>query len=198
MSQSTYKVREVADKYGVSEYDFVGKWTGEDSMGLRTIAEDFNAKLVGGALRRADRPELEEPDYIYQVLTGDEGTPRTKKTWESRLREIGVDPDDLQDDFVSYSAVRRYLVEHEDAEKDTSVDEEEQLNRFQQSLAKLESRCETVIDDGIERLNKGVLSIGDPELVIEFKVHCRDCGREYPVSDLLRRRSCDCDADDNA
>jgi len=195
MSQSSYKVQEMTEKYGVSDYDFVGKWTGEDSMGLRTIAADFNAELVGGALRRAGHPELGEPEYIYNVLAGEEGTAQTKEAWESRLTDIGVDPDELREDFVSYSAIRTYLIEHEGAEKDTSVDSEKQLEGFQQSVSKLESRCETIIGDYIQRLNNTILSIGDPELVIEFKVHCHDCGRMYPVSDIIRTRGCDCDSD---
>jgi hypothetical protein len=193
MSETTYKIPEMAEKYGIEDYDIERLWTGPDSMALRDIAEQFNVKIVKGALANAGEPEDEQPQYLLRVLTGDIGTDRTREVQERRLEAKGIDPDELREDFISYSAVRRYL-QFLGASKDTDPDESEAIDNLKETANGLENRFRNVILDHIDRLNKrGFLSIRDPALIIDLKLYCQECEKELRLTEYIRRRECDCE-----
>jgi hypothetical protein len=194
MSETTYKIPSVAEKYGIEDYDLERLWTGPDSMGLRDIAEQFNIKIVRGALAQVVEPEEEDPQYLFRVLTGDIGTNKTRNAKRRDLEEKGIDVDELQDDFISYSAVRRYLTEYKGVDKDTVPNESEAIENLRTTAEKLETRCRNVIIDHVERLNKrGILSIKDPSLVVDFNLYCEECEKELRFAEYIKRRECDCE-----
>jgi hypothetical protein len=184
----------MAEKYGIEDYDFEELWTGSESMSLRDIADQFNIKIVKGALANAGEPEDEQPQYLYRVLTGEIGTEETRTVQERRLQKKGIDTEELKDDFVSYSAVRRYLTEYLGAYKDTSPSKSEAIDNLRSAANKLESRCRNVILDHVTRLDeRGIFSITDPALIIDFKLYCQECGKELRLAEFIKQRECDCE-----
>jgi len=93
---------------------------------------------------------------------------------QTRLRELGVDVDDLVDDLTSYQTIRHHLKEHG---VDTSRTHEVRPEKEVDTILRLQHRLEKVSRRSIQRSNQvGQTEIADPMVSAAVTVECRGCG----------------------
>ncbi len=169
------------------------RWTAEDDrMSLRALAAYFNREVLRQRLAAAGVETLDgETENIYRLLTHDDVSTAERTRVRRRLEREGLDVDALQDEFVTYQAIRTYLTEYRDAEYER--DDRDPITRETENLERLRGRVETVTNGKLDQLtNGGALTLGTPRTVVDIKVVCEDCHSQYDVIDLLDRGGCDC------
>jgi hypothetical protein len=184
----------------LEEYDLEGlgaemeaRWTAEeDRMSLRTLAAYFNQEILRKRLEDAGIDTLDgELENIYRLLTDDDVSAAERTRVRRRLQRDGLDVDAVEDDFVTYQAIRTYLTEYRDAEY--VRDDRDPIEREVENVERLRGRVDTVSSGKLEQLReRGDLSLGSFRTVVDVKVVCEDCHSQYDVLDLLERGGCDC------
>ena len=184
----------------IEEYDLQGlgaeleqQWTAEeDRKSLRELARDFNWQLLEQALEEANVQYLDgEIKNTYRLLTDDEVSSAESTRVKRRLERDGVDIDALENDFVTYQAIRSYLKDHRGAEY--TPDETDPLEREATNVQKLCGRMATVTGGKLEQLRASdELTLGEFRTLADIRVVCEDCNTQFNVLDLLNRGGCNC------
>jgi hypothetical protein len=184
----------------IDEYDLQGlgaeleqQWTAEeDRKSLRELARDFNWQLLEQALEEANVQYLDgEIKNTYRLLTDDEVSSAESTRVKRRLERDGVDIDALENDFVTYQAIRSYLKDHRGAEY--TPDETDPLEREATNVQKLCGRMVTVTGGKLEQLRASdELTLGEFRTLADIRVVCEDCNTQFNVLDLLNRGGCNC------
>jgi hypothetical protein len=191
------KVATLIERYGL---DGVGdelerRWTGDgvERLSLRDCATLFNERLLEAAMLEAGADTLStDIETTYRRLTDDDVSTGVRTDTRRRLERDGVDVDALEREFVTYQAIRSYLTEYRDAEYERLTDAEK-VQKDIESIQRLMSRTRSVTEDRIETLNDtGRIDADAVDVLLDVQVLCRDCGRQYPVSEFLEQRGCDC------
>jgi hypothetical protein len=194
-SSGRSKVARLIEEY---ELDGVGTdleaaWLGEgrERTSLRDLADEFNRALVVAAVRDAGMDVVEgEPANFYRLLTDDDVSAGQRVEARNRLERAGVDVDALEDDFVTYQAVRTFLVENRNAEYDGPRGDAD----VGTSIQRLQGRLVAVTESKLEQLQgNGDLAIGTFRTTVDVRVFCEDCSLQYTVGRLLERGGCDCE-----
>lgn len=196
------KVGRVIDAYDLDGFgaDLEARWTGEggERTSLRDLADLVNRRLLRRAMERAGTSPLDtDVEAKYEVLA-DDGTSRGVRTQVRRdLQRQGVDVDALEDDFVTHQAVHTYLTKYRGAEHTTDADAD-QVRSARNTIQRLRNRTLAVVENSLDRLRRtGRLATGDLEVLVDVRVTCTDCDRQYDVGTLLSEGRCECaDADD--
>lgn len=198
------KVATLIDEYGLTGIGdkLVDAWTTDtdERKSLRELANDFNEELLAEALRNSAAQTLDgEATNFYRLLTSDDVSSGTRIEAENRLEEHGVDVSQLRDDFVSRQAVHTYLTKERDASyAATDETDEERIESRLQTVQRLKSRLVAVAEQTLSELTTaGLVSVGNPQVIVLVRVQCGDCGVQYPFSELVRTGSCQCPADTN-
>lgn len=168
-------------------------WTrDEDRWSLRDLADRFNRELLRAAIREAGMADLDgEAANYYRLLTDSDVNPGDRVEATRWLERAGVDVDRLQDEFVSYQAVRTYLTNYRDAEYERS--DGDRVGRETESIRQFTDRTQAIVQDKISRLRgQGHLAIEDPTVTVQVRVYCSACDSRYSVDHLLERGHCDC------
>ena len=195
-SETRYKVGRVIDSYGLSGLgdELASRWAGDgtERASLRELADDVNRRLLRAAMVDAGMDPLDgEVANAYRLLTDETVGEGERTRTRRRLEREGVDVAALRDAFVTYQAVRTYLVEsqgvtHDDGDDASATDAAE-------SIARLQNRTLAVAEERFERLRRaGEISSGDLQLVFTLRVYCEDCGSQYDVEEFLRAGGCEC------
>ena len=167
-------------------------WTAEeDRRSLRDLASYFNRQLLRQALEEADvRPLDGEIENTYRLLTEeDAGADRTRI--RRRLERDGVDIDAVEDDFVTYQAIRTYLKKHRGAEY--TPDETDPIEREISNIQQLRGRVDSVTEGKLSQLREtDRLDLGEFRTLVDVRVVCEDCNTQFDVIELLERGHCDC------
>jgi len=169
------------------------KWTAEeDRMSLRSLAAYFNKQVLRARIEAAGFDTLDgELENIYRLLTNDDVSAAERTRVRRSLQRDGLDVDAVEDDFVTYQAIRTYLTEYRDAEY--VRDDPDLIEREVENVERLRGRVDTVTSGKLEQLRqRGDLSLGSFRTVVDVKVVCEDCYSQYNVLDLLKRGGCDC------
>ena len=184
----------------IDEYDLQGlgaeleqQWTAEeDRKSLRELARDFNWQLLERALEEANVQYLDgEIENTYRLLTDDEVSSAESTRVKRRLERDGVDIDALENDFVTYQAIRSYLKDHRGAEY--TPDETDPLEREATNVQKLCGRMATVTGGKLEQLRASdELTLGEFRTLADIRVVCEDCNTQFNVLNLLNRGGCNC------
>ena len=184
----------------INEHDLEGlsaeleqQWTAEeDRRSLRELARDFNWQLLEQALEEANVQYLDgEIESTYRLLTDDEVSSAESTRVKRRLERDGVDIDTLENDFVSYQAIRSYLKDHRGAEY--TPDETDPLEREATNVQKLRGRMATVTGGKLEQLRANdELILGEFRTLADIRVVCEDCNTQFDILDLLDRGGCNC------
>jgi len=114
------KVARLIDEYnlqGIGE-ELERLWTADDDRrSLRSLADLFNRRLLKISLEEAGVTSLDgEVENAYRLLDDDDVSGADRTRARRRLEREGVDVDTLQEDFVTYQAVRTYLKNYRGAE----------------------------------------------------------------------------------
>lgn len=171
------------------------RWTGdaENRLSLRELADLFNQRLLEEAMREHDMAPLAgEVENIYELLTEEDVSSADRTRTRRRLEREGVDVEKVQQDFVSYQAIRTYLKEHRGAEYSRSEDSADAAAR---TIQQMRSRTATITESKLSQLRDAdALGVGEFRVMVDVRVICEECGARYAVSDLLERGGCECAA----
>lgn len=190
----------------VEEYDLDGlgeeleqRWTGDASeqYSLRDLAAYFNKQILRRAMETANMRPLEgEIDNTYRLLTGDEVSGGERTETYRRLEQNGIDIDELEAKFVSHQTIYRYLREHRDVHRgEETYDEDEAIEKGEETIQRLRSRTEVITESTIERLAKsGYVDVDEFDILVNVSLTCENCGRSYDITEFLSRQACDCTA----
>ena len=188
------KVVRLIEEYDLEELgaELERLWTAEeDRQSLRQLATHFNQQLLQRALEDADvRPLGGEVENIYRLLTDESGGADGTRI-RRRLERDGLDVEALENDFVTYQAIRTYLKKHRGAEY--TPDETDPLERETTNIQQLRGRVDSVTEGKLEQLQSGShFELGEFRTLVDVRVVCEDCNTQFDVIELLERGGCDC------
>ncbi len=193
------KVARLVEDYGLGQQfgdQLEARWTadGDERDSLRTLADRFNERLLEAAAADAGLSTVDgESANLYRLLTDDDVSSGNRTEARRRLERAGVDVDQLDEDFVSYQAIRSYLTEYRNAEYNREP-EQARPERVVQTLQRLTERVRSVADRSLTQLrDTRRLTLGEFRLFVDVSVLCEDCGSQYSVVELIRRGGCECD-----
>jgi len=169
------------------------RWTAEeDRLSLRALADFFNRQILQARLDDAGIDTLDgELENTYRLLTDEDVSPAERTRLRRRLERDGMDVDAIEDDFVTYQAIRTYLTEYRDAEYVT--EDRDPIEREVENIERLHGRVETVTTGKLEQLmDREELQLGAFRILVDTKVVCEDCHTQFDIIELLERGACDC------
>ena len=190
------KVTKLLDKYDMDGFgdELERRWTGQDGErdSLRTLADVFNERLLDRTMTDAGMDPLDgEVENVYRLLTDDDVSSGTRTETETRLRQEGIDVDELRREFVTYQAIRTYLKEVRDASHET--DTVASTEKTQSSFDRLIGRTTAVVEKNLAQLRRNdLLSLGTFRVQTTVTVYCEDCETQFEATALLKRGHCDC------
>ena len=189
------KVARLIDEYDLQSLGakLEQQWTAEeDRKSLRELARDFNWQLLKQALEKANVQYLDgEIENTYRLLTDDEVSSAESTRVKRRLERDGVDIDALENDFITYQAIRSYLKDYRGAEY--TPDETDPLEREATNIQKLRGRMAAVTEGKLKQLRASdELTLGEFQPLADIQVVCEDCNTQFDVLDLLNRGGCNC------
>lgn len=191
-----YKVARVIDTYDLEGLgdELAERWTaeGDEHASLRELADRVNRSLLERVLdSNGAAPATVTVDEVYRHLSDESASSGARTETRKRLERAGVDVDAVTSDFVSYQAVRTYLLEGREVEyeAESSAAPDEAIR----TIERLQGRTATVTENRIRRLaGAGVIAVGDFRPIVTTNVICEDCGIQYEATELIRRGSCEC------
>ena len=192
------KVGRLIDEYDLHGLgrEMEGRWTGENGErdSLRELADLFNRRFLRAALDSVGADTVTyDVDHIYRQLTGDDVSSGVRTEIRNHLERVGINVDNLLDDFVSYQAVRTYLTKYRNVDYEPDRDDDP-IEREGQHIRRLRSRTTNVTEDKLRQLRRnGDIEIGSIRVQTDLHVYCEDCGSRYTVSEFLERESCSCE-----
>ncbi|MFB6223456.1 MAG: rod-determining factor RdfA [Haloarcula sp.] len=198
MGPAQSKVAQLIETYGLGSMgtELERAWLGNnrERQSLRDLAERFNQALLVAAIRDAGMDVIDgEPSNFYRLLTADDVSAGKRIEARNRLERAGVDVDTLENQFVTYQAIRYYLTEVRGVSYESKPGTE-QVEQERGTIDRLRSRVETIVRDTVDRLNTAdKLTVGEYRVFVSIDIRCQDCGTRYSISDLLDRGGCDCE-----
>ncbi|RLM89303.1 hypothetical protein D3D02_09260 [Halobellus sp. Atlit-38R] len=201
--QTRSKVGRLIQEY---EMDGVGqeledRWLGRgyESQSLRSLADWFNERLLRAKIERGGGTPLDgEVANLYRLLSQDDVTAGMRVDAEAALERNDIDPETLQDEFVSHQAVHTYLTEFRGVSKEQATTDTDRIEKARTTIQRLQSRLIAVIESNLTQLrNSGRLALGDFNVLVDVQVLCTDCGTSYPITDLLDNGGCECQIEDD-
>jgi hypothetical protein len=193
------KVQSVIEKRDLGDLvaELEQRWHGDgfEEHSTRELADFFNRTIVRQAIRSTGSIPLEgEVENFYRLLTDGEVRSGSAMQARDRLGEYGIDPTELEADFVSHQTMYRFLKNVRDI--DTSSETKslaEMISTTQESLRRLNSRTQAVVTRNIDQLNKREeFTVGDFDVFVNVQVACNDCGTTGDVIQLLDENGCEC------
>lgn len=176
------------DEYETLDEYLVAQWTGDtggESTGYKELTHRFNKRLLRQVYERAGRSTLATRlDSEFEALTGDDDLRRGEVVDE--LTADGIDAEEVLNDMVSWSTMRRHLKNCLDAEKGRpeatsewemdSVDiaRKQLKNKTDDALRSLETK---------DRLPEATKA----DIDVQVKVSCPECPTRVPLQDALNR-----------
>ena len=189
------KVARLIDEYdlnGLGE-EMARRWTAEDDRwSLRDLADHFNQAVLGAAMQAEGAQLLDgEVENTYRLLTDEDVGEADRTRARRRLERDGIEVDNLVDDFVTYQAIRTFLMKYQGAEY--KKDETDPLERERTNLQQLRGRVNSVTAGKLEQLrDSGELRLGEFRTLVDIRVVCEECNAQYDVVELLENAGCDC------
>lgn len=195
-SNLQYKVARVADEYGLAdvEDELVERWTSaDDPASLRDLETYFNRRVLEVAVKDAGMNVLDgEVENLYRLLTAEDVSRGVQTETRKKLERNGIDVDQLKSEFVTYQAVRTYLTEGREVEREQTTDAE-RIEATGESIAQLQQRSVAVAEEKLSQLDRtDRIDVGDFRVLLDVRVFCEDCGNQYEVRELLDRGGCQC------
>lgn len=192
------KVGRLIEEYGLEGLgaELEERWTAEDTderASLRELADDVNRRILTTVMSDAGMQPLDgEVDNLYRLLTEDDVSEADRTRARRRLEREGVDVEQLQNDFVTYQAVRTYLKTAREAEY--TAPETSGPAETAENIQRLSGRVTTVTENKLDQLRQsGDITLGNYRILVDVTVICEDCGDQYTVGDLLERGGCSCE-----
>lgn len=182
-----YDLDELVSRHDTFDDQLVARWKGENggaSQGYRPLTDWFNRRLLK---REYDRSGLETTgtrvEREYEALTGDDL--RSEEVRDT-LRSKGVDIENVEQSFVSWSTMQRHLNNCLDAEKEP---QRAQTNWERNSVEFAREQLKSKVDDALQSLDsKSKLEGADEaEVAISVEISCPECPLKIPFEEALER-----------
>lgn len=192
------KVADVISRYDLGEGygdELATLWTsdGDQRESLRSLADRFNQKLLEQTAQDAGIFLLDGgAENLYRLLTSDSVSSADRIEARRRLEQNGVDVDQMEQDFVTYQAIRSYLMEEKEVtyEADGNVTS---ISSVETMVQRLQSRTCTVAEKSITQLNSsGHISVDEFYVTANVNVICEECGTHHELIEFLRCGGCEC------
>ncbi|MDZ7700647.1 MAG: hypothetical protein U5J98_00490 [Halobacteriales archaeon] len=191
------KVEVVTDGYGLAppggryasldDY-LLARWTGasgREPVGYRTLAEEFNRRLLKRVYDDHDRPAFDaRVEADYATLTGDDSLGRGELADD--LAADGIDAERLRRDLVSWGTMATHLKDCLGGEKAAPTAETDWERR---SIDIATDRARAKVAEAVSSLaGKGELPDGaDEEVALQVQLGCPSCHTRVPLSIALER-----------
>lgn len=164
----------------------------EQQASLRDLATFVNIQILAAVVNRTGAQITGAPATLYESLTGEDVSAELRVTLTDQLTNLGVDVEELHDDFVSYQAVRRHL--QDCLGVSTGRQGVESVAEAREVIEWARQRNENVLERMLNRLEKvGKLSISNVSVTTSMTITCEDCGQIYRVDELLEHGECECE-----
>ncbi len=192
------KVERVLEAYDLAAWGdrLEAEWLGEgtDRTSLRDLAAELNRAVVRAALEEAQGSVVSgDVESAYRAIAGDDVAESERVRKRRALEREGVDVDALDRDLVSHQAVHTYLKQVRDAEFQRPDDD--RVARKSATIQRLAGRTRAVTASTLDELAAADhLRDRNYDVVVDLRIVCNDCGRDYSVDDLLEAGGCDCGA----
>lgn len=166
-----------------------------DGTSVRSLTELLNKDLIEARLSAANASQLEwSRTPVYEALHTDELDEPEAIEIRRELDRAGVDVDGLSSDLVSHQTVYRHLTNCLSASGPAEKTADERREQAQDRIYALQQRTALVTESTIESLQKaGVTNVGEPEVLVDVRIVCRDCGQSMDLEQVLTD-GCDCSA----
>lgn len=188
----TCKFGRILSKYSQLSFerDLGQQWRASGGPGLRTLADNFNKRILRASLETEGEAPIDgEVENLYRLLTDEDVSSGTYTQAKNRLRERGVDPDTIEEDFLSYQTVNRHFKNCSDFEKEKqNAGPGEQ--KLKDRIFSLQNRTVRVTENTLEQQNG--LQLKEQNVFIDITVSCEECGVAVPVAEAIDGVSCDC------
>ncbi|MBX0288420.1 hypothetical protein EGH22_18985 [Halomicroarcula sp. F28] len=185
------KIGRTAETYGIDDIDRLLRDRRAEGASLRRLETVVNEAVLRAALEETGTHVPGDVTDIYRTLTDGETSAGVRTETRAWLSRVGVDPDDLEGDFVSYQTVRTHLRECLDV--DTTRESTLSVDDAVGTIEWARSRSEGIVRRTVERLDEtDGFHTGTVDVTHVVRVSCGDCGASYPVERFLDRGGCDC------
>ncbi|WP_136718319.1 rod-determining factor RdfA [Halorientalis salina] len=195
------KVARLIDDYSLGEAygdRLEALWTadGSERESLRALADRFNERLLEAAITDAGMSTVDgEVANIYRLLTDDDVSSGNRIEARRRLEQHDVDVDKLEQDFVTYQAIRSYLKEYRDARYE-GKNQADRKDSVIDTIQRLKSRTRSVAEQSLDQLRGADrITLGEFRLFLDISVHCEECNTQYEFVELIKRGGCDCQSE---
>lgn len=194
--QKKGKVGRLIHEYGIEGVgdELERAWTADHDRrkSLRELADQFNQKLLRQEIiKSGEKPIAGEVEALYEGLTGDDTRSADQTRLRRRLRQKEVDIEKLENDFVSYQAIRTYLVKYRGVTyKPTKTNK---INETRDTANQLRNKLSSVLVGRLDRLNAtGDIDTGSLSVAVDIRVTCEQCGAQLTMDELLECQTCNC------
>lgn len=194
--QCSCKVGRVIDRFEIPDIneDLIARRSGDagTTASLRDLAQYFNQRVIRTALEQAGETPLDgEVENTYRLLTADDVSRGTRIRMRNRLENHGIDPDDLQKQFVSHPTIGKHLSNCLDIEP--ARETRDRIEVANERIFKMQSRTEAVINNTLSGLaSAGYVGNGEFTVSIDISVICEECGEHGEVGEFVARGGCNC------
>jgi hypothetical protein len=189
----TCKLSRKRDSYDIHMDDstLVTEW--QNGTSVRSLTRSFNETLIEA---RGDAVDVTRTEWsrlpIYDILKTDALERSRAIEVQQELERAGVDPETLEDELISHQAMYRHLTSCLDATASDDSTPDERRKKARDTVYALQQRTTVVTESTVETLqNNGITDIGDPDVLVDVQVICRDCGRSMDFETVLGE-GCSC------
>lgn len=194
------KVNNLIKKYGLSQMEdyLVSSWLGEsrEKYSLRRLSREFNKSIVKSALKSAGMEPLDQDvESIVGILKDTTASSGVKTQMRNRLDNNGINPQELEDDFVSHQAIHTYLTKYLGVELPSNKQSSDSRRKSaEKTVQRLQGRSQAVLESTMDSLNdSNDISICDYDIFVDMTIRCKECGDSYGVDQLLQNGACSCE-----
>lgn len=184
------KIGRKADKYGLGNLDREISARRTDGMSLRDLAEFVNIQITEEAINAADADIAGDAASVYEALDED-GVIERRVQLQDQFATVGIEIEELEDDYVSYQTVRHHL--QDCLEMDTSRQGIESVAEGREVINWARNRDQEIIERTLNRLRRvDEIETGSLNVILTATVECRDCGDSLRIETLLKNGTCEC------
>lgn len=183
-----YDLQPAGDRYGSLDQYLLARWTGDDGrdpVGYRTLADEFNRRLLKRVYDRHGREVLgARLESDYETLTGEDDLQRAELV--DHLADGGVDAERVRRDMISRGTMATHLKDCLDGEKTSP---EAATNWEGRSIEIATDHARGKVEEAVSSLaSKGALPADRiPEVTLQVQLGCQSCQTRVPLTIALER-----------
>jgi hypothetical protein len=129
---------------------------------------------------------------VYEPLHTDEPAEPDAIEIRRELERTGIEMNELAADFISHQTPYRRFTNCLGGSKSNEESPEDRRKEARDRVYALQRRTELVTESTVESLQSvGVTDLGDPDVLVDIQLVCRDCGQSMDLDSVLTD-GCEC------